>query len=86
MEPTLDTSYSDQFFGQSALPTVSAIDIQVFIPVLFLIVLLIWLLYSGVIVYHWTKYSYKSWVAVPALGTHFAVSLVCILYMATGLL
>lgn len=52
---------------------------------LFLIVAFVWAIYTLVLIYHWIRYSHAAAIAVPAIGIHLAVSIVLILYAASGL-
>jgi hypothetical protein len=69
--------------GQPApLPQV---NVSSFVPVVFSVVFLIWVIYTLVVIYHWFRYRHKSWFAVPAIALHFFVSGTIIVYMISGL-
>ncbi|MDB5236933.1 MAG: hypothetical protein JWL88_35 [Parcubacteria group bacterium] len=69
--------------GQPApLPQV---DLSGFVPVLFSVVFIVWIIYTLVVIYHWFRYRHKSWFAVPAIVLHFFVSGTIILFMISGL-
>jgi hypothetical protein len=53
---------------------------------LFCFVLVFWMIYSLVAIYHWLKYSHASWVALPAIGIHLFVSLVFIAFALSGVM
>lgn len=79
MPPTLDLSFGPQ---TNPLP---AFDISQAIPVLFLAVFAVWAVFSLVLAYHWVRYGHQSWLMVPALLTHVAVSGLIILFIMSGL-
>lgn len=45
-----------------------------------------WLLYTAVAVYHWFRYSHASWVAIPAIFLHLAVSLALLIFALSATL
>jgi hypothetical protein len=47
---------------------------------LFLLGLLLWALFSAVVVYHWMRYSHAALLSIPSLLLHFFVSGVLILF------
>ena len=55
------------------------------LPALFFVVFAIWLLYTVVLAYHWFRYSYRSFLAVPMVALHIVVSGVLILLAVAGL-
>lgn len=61
-----------------SIPTLSltpvAVDIESVVAVIITIVFIWWAIYSLVVMYHWLRYGRESWLAVPALALHFAVS------------
>jgi hypothetical protein len=63
----------------------TSINTTAFIPVVFLIAFVLWLLYSCVAAYHWFRYGHRSWLAVPAIAVHIFVSSFLMLYMMSGL-
>ncbi|MEO6536906.1 MAG: hypothetical protein ABIT47_04395 [Candidatus Paceibacterota bacterium] len=63
----------------------TSMNTAAFIPVVFLIAFVIWLLYTLVAGYHWFRYGHQSWLAVPALALHIFVSGFLMLYMMSGL-
>lgn len=44
-----------------------------------------WALYTLAATYHWIRYSHRSWIAVPALAAHVAVSAAIASFAVTGL-
>ncbi len=48
-------------------------------------IVVLWLLYTAVVTYHWLRYSHGSLVALPVLATHVVISLILIGYAVTGL-
>ncbi len=56
-----------------------------FVPVVFLIAFVIWLLYTVVAAYHWFRYGHRSWLSIPAIALHIFVSGFLMLYMMSGL-
>ncbi len=55
------------------------------ISVLFTLIFIWWLIYTMVAVYHWFRYGRSSWIAVPAVALHLAVSGGIFIYMTSGL-
>lgn len=49
------------------------------------LVVLYWIIYTIVGIFHWARYSHSPKVAVPAIGTHLFFSLVCIGYAVVNL-
>ena len=44
----------------------------------------VWLIYTGVIFYHWVRYGNRSMHTIPALLAHFAISIGLLLMAASG--
>ncbi len=61
-----------------AIPTLSAfsgaISAENVLAVLFTLIFLWWLIFTLVAGYHLLRYGRESWLAVPAMALHFAVS------------
>ncbi len=55
------------------------------LSVLFTLVFIWWLVYTLVAIYHWFRYGRSTWVAVPAVALHLAVSGGIFIYMTSGL-
>lgn len=55
------------------------------IPALFTIVFIVWSIYTIIAVYHWFRYSHRSWLTVPVLALHIFVSLTLLLTAISGL-
>ena len=45
------------------------------------LVIVFWLIYTVVAIYHWLKYSHASWIAWPAIAVHLVVSLALMSYI-----
>lgn len=56
------------------------------LSIVFLVLFIIWSLYTLVSAYHWLRYGHKSIVAIPALLVHVAVSWLLAGYAASGLI
>ena len=52
----------------------------------FYLVLLYWIIYTVVAVYHWFVHSHNASIALPAVALHLFVSIVLIGYIVTGLI
>lgn len=61
------------------------VTIEGVISVLFTLVFIWWLVYTLVAIYHWFRYGRSTWVAVPAVALHLAVSGGIFIYMTAGL-
>ena len=53
--------------------------------VLFSVVLLFWVIYTLVVIYHWVRYSHASRVATPAIALYLVGSCVFMLLALSGL-
>lgn len=60
-----------------------AISTEGVISVVITLVFIWWAIYTLVAIYHWFRYGRDSWVAVPAVVLHLAIS-VWIFVFATG--
>ncbi|MBY0111122.1 hypothetical protein K2Y00_03945 [Patescibacteria group bacterium] len=58
---------------------------EMVVSVIFTLVFIWWAIYSAVAVYHWARFGRSSWVAVPALAIHLAVSGGIFVFMTSGL-
>jgi hypothetical protein len=56
---------------------------EALISVVITLVFIWWAIYTLVAIYHWFRYGRESWVAVPAVVLHLAIS-VWIFVFATG--
>ena len=54
------------------------------LQIVFALVFIVWLLYTLVALYHWVRYGHNSWLAVPALASHLAVSAFLFILAASG--
>lgn len=55
------------------------------ISVIFTLIFIWWLVYTVVAIYHWFRFGRSSWVAVPAVAVHLAVSGMIFVAMTSGL-
>ncbi len=55
------------------------------LSVIFTLVFIWWTVYTLVAIYHWFRYGRSSWVAVPAIALHLAVSGGIFIYMTSAL-
>lgn len=67
---------------QFALPATN-FTAEGFISVLITLVFIWWAIYTLVATYHWFRYGRESWLAVPAVALHLAIS-AWIFVFATG--
>ncbi len=58
---------------------------SVFVSSFFYLVLLYWIMYTIVAVYHWLVHSHNASIALPAIAAHLFVSIVLIGYIVSGL-
>lgn len=56
------------------------------LPVLFLVVFVVWAVYTAIAAYHWIRFGHDSWAATPALLTHAVVSLWAMFYAISGIM
>jgi hypothetical protein len=54
------------------------------LEVVFALIFLVWVIYTGVVVYHWIRYSHHSWLTIPALALHVFISTGLFLFAASG--
>ena len=55
------------------------------ISVIFTLIFIWWLIYTVVAIYHWFRYGRSSWIAVPAIAAHLAISGMIFVAMTSGL-
>lgn len=55
------------------------------LSVIFTLIFIWWTIYTLVAIYHWFRYGRSSWVAVPAIALHLAVSGGIFIYMTSAL-
>lgn len=55
------------------------------LSVIFTLVFIWWTIYTLVAIYHWFRYGRSSWIAVPAVALHLAVSGGIFVYMTAAL-
>jgi len=83
-DPTVaSTTYFKPLFSFS--PSAHSFDISSLAPIIFLLVFVVWVIYTFAAAYHWFRYGHQSWLAVPALVAHLFVSGVIIIYMMSGI-
>lgn len=72
---------------QLPVPSISftgaTVSTEAVISIIITLVFIWWAIYTLVAVYHWFRYGRDSWVAVPAVVLHFAIS-AWIFVFATG--
>ena len=56
------------------------------LPVAFLVVFVVWAVYTAIAAYHWVRFGHESWAAVPALLTHAVVSLWIMFFAISGIM
>ncbi|HRH55917.1 MAG TPA: hypothetical protein PK609_03570 [Candidatus Paceibacterota bacterium] len=56
------------------------------LSIVFLVLFIIWTIYTLVAAYHWLRYGHRSAVAIPALIVHVVVSWLLAGYAASGLI
>jgi hypothetical protein len=64
----------------------SGITIQSVISIVFLVLFVIWAVYTLVSSYHWLRYGHNSALAIPILVVHVVVSWLLAGYAASGLI
>jgi len=62
-----------------------AVDPNTVFSVIFLAIFVCWLVFTLVVIYHWLRHASESWIAVPAVALHLAVSGFLIFYATSGL-
>jgi len=67
-----------------ALP-VASLPVSQVIPVFFLLVFFVWLVYTLVAAYHWLRYSNNTTLALSALSVHLIVSAWLAVFTVSGL-
>lgn len=66
----------------SWLPRIqSAYDV---VSIFFTVVFVLWAIYTLIAFYHWFRYGRNSWMAVPAIAVHIAVSGMLMLFAVGG--
>lgn len=65
-------------------PFLSQIDPSKVVSLFFVVLFIIWVIYTIVTSYHWLRYGHRSSVAIPALITHVLVSGFLALYAISG--
>ena len=53
--------------------------------VVFGIMVMVWIVFTIIGVYHWLRYAHRSFMMIPILATHFFISLSLIAYAWSGL-
>lgn len=72
-------------FPKADFSVLGFVDLSSILPVIFAIVLMVWLAYTLVVTYHWFRYGHRSFLTVPLLAIHVTVSGMAILIAAGGL-
>jgi len=62
------------------------VDIESVLSIGFLVLFVIWSIYTLIATYHWFRYGHRSSVAIPALLIHGVVSWLLAGYAASGLI
>ncbi len=62
------------------------VDVEGVVSIVFLVLFIIWVLYTLVAGYHWLRYGHRSSVAIPALIVHVVVSWLLASYAVSGLI
>ena len=62
------------------------IDVQSAVSIAFLVLFIVWALYTIISAYHWIRYGHSSAIAIPALTVHVVVSWLLAGYAASGLI
>lgn len=76
MQPTIEPPSLD------FLPHISLVQV---ISLAFVLLFILWLVYTVVTSYHWLRYGHRSAVAIPAIITHILVSGYLALFAVSGL-
>ncbi len=71
--------------GPDLGPAFSLIDPSALALALFYLVVVLVLIYTLIVAYHWLRYGHRSIAAIPAIAIHVTVSLALIGYALTGL-
>jgi len=66
-------------------PFLANVDPAKVVSILFVVLFIIWVLYTLVTAYHWVRYGHRSSIAIPALVTHVLVSAFLAIYAISGL-
>lgn len=61
------------------------VSLTAIFSVIFALIFIFWLLYTLIIIYHWMRHAPDTWIAVPAIAVHLAVSGFLIFYATSGL-
>ncbi len=83
--PTGVTTPLNPFPPSPYITTPNAIPFTGIFTVLFIIILLIWFIYTLIVSYHWFRYGHRSVFAIPAIVLHVFVSGFCIFFALSGL-
>ncbi|MBU1292719.1 hypothetical protein KJ819_01480 [Patescibacteria group bacterium] len=65
-------------------PFLSQIDPSKVVSILFVVLFIVWSIYTLITAYHWVRYGHRSSVAIPALITHVLMSGFLALYAVSG--
>lgn len=66
------------FFPETLAP-------ETVISIIFTLIFIWWFIYTLVVAFHWLTFGRSSWIAVPALGLHLAISSWLLFYMTSGI-
>lgn len=72
--------------GLELPPFLENLSIVEILPVVFLVIFVVWALYTAIAAYHWIRFGHESWAAVPALLTHAVISGWIMLFAISGIM
>lgn len=67
-------------------PFLADLSVAQVLPILFLVVFIVWAIYTAIAAYHWIRFGHESWAAVPALLTHAFVSIWIMFFTVSGIM
>jgi hypothetical protein len=81
-----DFSWDTSAMSPLALPSfITGAPAEMVVSIIFTLLFIWWVVYTVVVTYHWVRFGRSSWVAVPALAVHLAVSGGIFVFMTSGL-
>jgi hypothetical protein len=72
---------SSPFALLSSLGVSSSLAVEVLVG----LVILFWVVYTLIAIYHWMHYSHAALIAIPAITVHLVISGILILFALSGL-
>lgn len=79
MAPTVGSPFTlDQVLGNA--------DVSGIMSIVFLVLFIVWALYTLIAAYHWLRYGHRPLLAIPVLVVYVAVSWLLAGYAASGLI